>query len=88
MKREEIRSLLIDAQNLRQRMIDKMQFDDSVTVRDLASLVKKQYPELAPEGKSKHRPPSPGSLVGALQDTVHKEVGKYRAAKSVKVKKS
>lgn len=32
--------------------------------------------------------PSPDRLVGALQDTVHKDIGRTKAARSVKVKKS
>lgn len=38
------------------------------------------------EIEAKYRPPPPESLVGALHDTVHKDIGKSRPAKSVKVK--
>lgn len=40
--------------------------------------------ELSPEAKAARRPPPPEELVEALQDRVHKEVGRARAAQTVR----
>jgi len=43
-------------------------------------------PPLSRAAREARRPRPPAELVDALQDRVHKEIGKYRAGKSVKEK--
>ncbi len=45
---------------------------------------KPQLGQLSPAAEMSRRPPNPADLVDALQDSVHREVGKSRAAKSVR----
>lgn len=42
---------------------------------------------LSQEAQEARRPPKPEDLVDALQDPIHREVGRSRAAKAVKVRK-
>jgi len=46
-----------------------------------------KLPPLSPEAQAARAPRPPEELVGALHDPVHREVGKARAARAVKVKR-
>ncbi len=82
------RSLLMDIANDGKSYLDLLAAGEYDQVKHLLGAgnapAKPKLGQLSPAAEMSRLPPNPADLVDALQDSIHHEVGKSRAAKSVR----